>query len=645
MKLNFIRRLFLFTCLILTQTVAWSIEGVSLNKQSYFPLAQYIEILEDKNDVLTIEGILSNYEKFIFSKLDQFKNALELGHSDSAWWLKIVLRNENEHPIQKVLEVANSHLSFVTFYYQTHNGKFRQIETGNLRPFESRPKLTRQFAFPIEMAGQSSATYYLKINSETQLLIPINLWDVEAYNKHERNDYAFQFFYFGIVIAMAFFSLFYYWAVKDRLYLKYLAFLTSVTFTVFALNGLVKEYIPYDAVGWSKNSAAFAAAISVALLLNFMRHFLSVSQVSLLADKFIKYAALVYPVPMVFVSLYPFQYMVMAGKFLTISIIVLIMFFSIYLCLKKQRMAYFFVIAYSIPFVVLFINLLSAINYIPQVWDVAGSTQMSFLIEMMVFSLALVDRTSQMKKQNEMDQLKIISLQNQVVEALRDNESKLETIIAKRYKELRHLIDMLSHEIRTPMSIIRMFIEMGSQNPSLKRNAVSAISDIDEVIERCIEADQLDHGSIVVSIESCDVTSIVTDVCDLRPESSRIKVNSTDVSHVTTDQMLLHRIISNLVDNALKYSPPESLISVDIVNARLEANDGVRIIIKNDYDAAGLPDEQRVFEKYYRSHGAHAKTGSGLGLYLVQSFTKLLEGKISYSVENQQVVFDLWIPH
>jgi signal transduction histidine kinase len=644
MKMNLIKKLFLLICILLPQMFVWASEGLPINKQSFLSLAQYIQIFEDKKDIASLEDIQINQGQFFFSKAEQFKTALELGHSDSSWWLKIVLQNEDENSIKRVLEVANSHLSYVTFYQQTYDGKYKQTATGNLRPFETRSKLTRHFAFPIEIEGRSSATYYIKIKSETQLLIPINLWEIEAYNKHERNDYSFQFFYLGIVIAMAFFSLFYFWAVNDRLYLKYLAFLISVTFTVYALNGLVKEYIPYDTVGWAKNSAAFAAAISVALLLNFMRHFLSVSQVSTLADKVIKYAALVYPIPMVVVSLYPYQYLIMAGKLFTISIIVSIMVFSIYLCWKKQRMAYFFVVAYSIPFVVLFINLLSAIKYIPQVWDVAGSTQVSFLIEMMVFSMALVDRTSQMKKQNEMDQMKIISLQNQVVEALRLNENKLETIIAKRYKELRHLIDMLTHEIRTPMSIIRMFIEMGSQNPSLKRNAISAISDIDDVIERCIETDQLDHGSIVVNLESCDVTSIVTDVCDLRPESARIKVNSNTVTHVATDQMLLHRIISNLLDNALKYSPAESLISVDIVNQALDGIDGVHIIIKNDHDAAGLPDEQRVFEKYYRSYGAHAKTGSGLGLYLVQSFAKLLSGKISYRVENQQIVFDLWIP-
>lgn len=644
MKSNLLNKFVVCLCLLFAQMWVWANEGLPVTTQSYLPLAQYIQILEDKNDKASIEDIQNNEGEFFFSKAEQFKSALELGHSDSAWWLKIVLRNEDKDSNKKVIEVANSHLSYVTFYQPTSTGKYQEIETGNLKPFEARQKLTRYFAFPVEIEAKSSAIFYIKIKSTTQLLVPVNLWDVEAYNKHERNDYSFQFFYLGIVVAMGVFSLFYFWAVGDRLYLKYLALIISVTFTVYSLNGLVKEYIPYDSVGWSKNSAAFAAAISVALLLNFMRHFLSVSQVSPQADKFIKYASLVYPLPMMLVSLYPQRYMVMAGQLFTISIIVSTMVFSIYLCVKKQRMAYFFVFAYSIPFVVLFINLLSSIKYIPQVWDVAGSTQVSFLIEMMVFSIALVDRTSQIKKQNELAQLKIISLQNQVVEALRENENKLESIIAKRYKELRHLIDMLTHEIRTPMSIIRMFIEMGSQNPALKRNAIAAISDIDDVIERCIETDQLDHGSIVVNLESCDVNAIVNVVCDLRPDSSRIKVHSAGNEFVTSDQLLLQRIITNLVDNALKYSPAESLIGVDIVDKAMDAIDGVQIIIRNDHDAAGFPDELRVFEKYYRSHGAHAKTGSGLGLYLVQSFTKLLAGKISYTVENHQVVFDLWIP-
>ena len=644
MKTDLLKKILVWSCFLLAPIYAWASEGVPANTQSNFPLAQYIQILEDKNDTATIGVIQNNDGSLFFSKSEKYKSALELGHSESAWWLKIVLKNEDKNSIKRVLEVANSHLSYVTFYQPTSTGNYQAIETGNLKPFHSRPKLTRYFAFPVEIEASSSATFYIKIKSTTQLLIPINLWSIDEYNKHERNDYSFQFFYLGIVVAMGVFSLFYFWAVGDRLYLKYLALITSVAFTVYALNGLVKEYIPYDSVGWSKNSAAFAAAISIALLLNFMRHFLSVSKVSPLADKFIKYAALIYPLPMMYTSLYPQRDVVIAGQLFFITIIASVMIFSIYLCLKKQRMAYFFVFAYSIPFVVLLINLLSSIRYISLVWDVAGPMQLSFLIEMMVFSIALVDRTSQMKKQNDLNQIKIISLQNQVVEVLRENENKLESIIAKRYKELRHLIDMLTHEIRTPMSIIRMFIEMGSQNPNLKQNAISAISDIDDVIERCIETDQLDHGSIVVNLESCDVTSIVHDVCDLRPDSSRIKVNSAANVFATTDQLLLLRIITNLVDNALKYSPADSLISVDIAGKAIDAIEGVQITIRNDHDAAGFPDELRVFEKYYRSHGAHAKTGSGLGLYLVQSFTELLAGKVAYRVENHQVVFDLWIP-
>jgi signal transduction histidine kinase len=51
-----------------------------------------------------------------------------------------------------------------------------------------------------------------------------------------------------------------------------------------------------------------------------------------------------------------------------------------------------------------------------------------------------------------------------------------------------------------------------------------------------------------------------------------------------------------------------------------------------------------VFKKYYRSAGAHRKTGSGLGLYLVKNYMQLLGGQVSYSATDSQVEFGLWIP-
>ena len=71
--------------------------------------------------------------------------------------------------------------------------------------------------------------------------------------------------------------------------------------------------------------------------------------------------------------------------------------------------------------------------------------------------------------------------------------------------------------------------------------------------------------------------------------------------------------------------------------------------MRNAVGKAGLPDAQRVFDKYYRAEGAHQRTGSGLGLYLVKSLAEHTGGGITHRVDTDaggapQAVFELWLP-
>jgi signal transduction histidine kinase len=70
----------------------------------------------------------------------------------------------------------------------------------------------------------------------------------------------------------------------------------------------------------------------------------------------------------------------------------------------------------------------------------------------------------------------------------------------------------------------------------------------------------------------------------------------------------------------------------------------VRVCVRNQVGPAGLPDADKVFDKYYRSPGAHRKTGSGLGLYLVKSYMQLLGGYVGYAVVADEVEFSIWMP-
>ena len=73
------------------------------------------------------------------------------------------------------------------------------------------------------------------------------------------------------------------------------------------------------------------------------------------------------------------------------------------------------------------------------------------------------------------------------------------------------------------------------------------------------------------------------------------------------------------------------------------------LTVRNAVGKAGLPDAQRVFDKYYRAEGAHQRTGSGLGLYLVKSLAEHAGGGIAHRVDtapdgSASAVFELWLP-
>ena len=107
---------------------------------------------------------------------------------------------------------------------------------------------------------------------------------------------------------------------------------------------------------------------------------------------------------------------------------------------------------------------------------------------------------------------------------------------------------------------------------------------------------------------------------------------------------MLSIVLVNLLDNACKYSPPASPIEVRLQDQHLDGRPGWAWRVSNIPGQAGLPDEGRLFEKYYRSPGARHQSGSGLGLFLVRGLLDLMDGAIRFEVEDGRVVFSVWLP-
>ena len=89
---------------------------------------------------------------------------------------------------------------------------------------------------------------------------------------------------------------------------------------------------------------------------------------------------------------------------------------------------------------------------------------------------------------------------------------------------------------------------------------------------------------------------------------------------------MLTIVLSNLIDNACKYSAPNTPIQVSLELETKDGRDGCLWTICNQVGQAGFPDPEKVFTKYYRSPHARRQSGSGLGLYLVKRLITLFQG-------------------
>jgi signal transduction histidine kinase len=209
--------------------------------------------------------------------------------------------------------------------------------------------------------------------------------------------------------------------------------------------------------------------------------------------------------------------------------------------------------------------------------------------------------------------------------------------------EQRQLLAMLAHEMKTPLANLRIWMEAGPDGrPVMER----AIVDMNRVIERCVHAGQLSDQNLQPRNEWLDAAELTQSVLAASRQPSRVSVHMpTDVCAVNTDAQMLSIVLSNVLENAYKYSPPDSHITLQLVpHAGEHTEPGWRWTVENTAGSAGFPEVDKVFDKYYRSAAAQGKSGSGLGLFLVKSLLELMRGQVTYTPLQERVRFEVWVP-
>ena len=102
--------------------------------------------------------------------------------------------------------------------------------------------------------------------------------------------------------------------------------------------------------------------------------------------------------------------------------------------------------------------------------------------------------------------------------------------------------------------------------------------------------------------------------------------------------------MTNLIDNALKYSLSDSGVNVKLESYNTGGASGFKVDVFNSPECVGWPDLNQVFKKYYRAEKSYRFTGSGLGLFLVFGLAQQMNAKLEYVPTESLIGFRLWLP-
>ncbi|MDX6447541.1 MAG: hypothetical protein QOD08_4, partial [Gaiellaceae bacterium] len=201
-------------------------------------------------------------------------------------------------------------------------------------------------------------------------------------------------------------------------------------------------------------------------------------------------------------------------------------------------------------------------------------------------------------------------------------------------------ISTVSHELRTPLAAIygaaltlrREDVDLHGERSQELLSVVADESDrLARIVNDILWASRVDSGSLQMSIERCDAQELTESVLVAArlhlPENVTVTLNApADLPHVAADPDKVRQVLTNLVDNAIKYSPDGGDVQIALDQA------GHRVRISVCDEGLGVPagERARIFEKFYRldPNLTRGVGGTGLGLYICRELVRRMDGRI-----------------
>jgi PAS domain S-box-containing protein len=222
-----------------------------------------------------------------------------------------------------------------------------------------------------------------------------------------------------------------------------------------------------------------------------------------------------------------------------------------------------------------------------------------------------------------------------------DLQRALET--EKELSELKsRFISMASHEFRTPLSTVLSSAYLVEKYPATDdqpkrekhlQRIVSSVNLLSDILNDFLSVGKIEEGKIQLKLAEFDLKKMVTGIADdmqnnLKPHQNILYKHSGKVQAVL-DISLMKHILMNLISNAIKFSPENSVI--EIYTACKPGS--ITLAVKDHGIGISKEDQQHLMERFFRGTNAATIQGTGLGLHIVSKYAELMNGTLKCESE------------
>jgi signal transduction histidine kinase len=577
-------------------------------------------------------------QEVIAKEFEPYKGVLKRSLTPSIRWIRLKIDTSTTSEQSAVLVLGPHYIAEIALY-ERQNGEWSRRVVGDRYPAEQVGCPFGQYCFSVALGQKENNELYLRVETTNGYYLTAKLLDRLALNQEATDQALSAGLEFGVLLALIVMSVLLYFSGGGSLASYFLMTQVSALLLTLSALGIYAKYLTPE-TAWLDNFIFNTAYIT--------RLFFS----TLLSTAFLKYLTI------------PRWY----SKLVTAVVVVFVaqLCWLVFEPVSLYGLAFNFIFVTFWPVVWLVALCQSGIKIVVHrvlMLSLASLMILMLWADMMpALGLAQVDRmivpgnfggllVSIFMSFLVASEIRVRRLNNQAVLSNLAQTQARNELEHQQVKERSMMVDMLTHELKNPLAAIRM--AAGSLKTTLLKlpqvqtfeanerigSMIQAIHSMDTVIERCVQVDSLDQKKITPKPQELNMGDVLQDVVRHATDASRIKLQFNSPSMlVRTDPDLFAVIVTNLIDNALKYSAPDSSI---IMMATLDRVGLFTLSVENVVGAAGTPDSASVFSRYYRGEHAHFLPGTGLGLYLVKSICDMLGARVSCQHSFGKIVFSV----